>query len=91
MIVHLGMSGSLRLVAAERRRPGRHDHVDLEFDGGRVLRLTDPRRFRQHSFPRRRLARTLADRDLGVEPLGNEFDGDFLHRGSARPARRDQD
>jgi formamidopyrimidine-DNA glycosylase len=44
VILHLGMSGSLRLAAAAQL-PGRHDHVDLRVDGGRVLRLSDPRRF----------------------------------------------
>jgi formamidopyrimidine-DNA glycosylase len=43
LIVHLGMSGSLRLLPADAP-PGKHDHVDLVF-GDRVLRLRDPRRF----------------------------------------------
>lgn len=43
LIVHLGMSGSLRLLPAGTP-PGKHDHVDLVFDD-RVLRLRDPRRF----------------------------------------------
>ena len=43
-ILHLGMSGSLRLVA-QRRPADRHDHVDLRLDCGQALRLTDPRRF----------------------------------------------
>jgi formamidopyrimidine-DNA glycosylase len=43
LIVHLGMSGSLRLLPADTP-PGKHDHVDLVF-GDRVLRLRDPRRF----------------------------------------------
>src|SRR4051794_12682762 len=44
LIVHLGMTGSLRVHRnpPERRR---HDHVDIEFDGGVVLRYHDPRRF----------------------------------------------
>ena len=43
LIVHLGMSGSLRLVAAGTP-PGKHDHFDLAI-GDRLLRLRDPRRF----------------------------------------------
>ena len=43
-ILHLGMSGSLR-ICRPAPPPGAHDHVDLEFDDGRVLRFTDPRRF----------------------------------------------
>ncbi|MDX5363722.1 MAG: bifunctional DNA-formamidopyrimidine glycosylase/DNA-(apurinic or apyrimidinic site) lyase [Pseudazoarcus pumilus] len=76
VIVHLGMSGSLRVVDA-RAPVGKHDHVDLLF-GDTALRLRDPRRFglvtwhagapEQHPL----LAR------LGVEPLQPGFDGDWL-------------
>ena len=46
LILHLGMSGSLRLLpAAAITPPGKHDHVDLVLDNGVVLRLRDPRRF----------------------------------------------
>jgi formamidopyrimidine-DNA glycosylase len=71
LLVHLGMSGSLRLVDPSRPAE-KHDHVDLQF-GGIVLRLRDPRRFgamvwmtgdpMQH--------RLLAG--LGIEPLSEEF------------------
>ena len=43
-IMHLGMSGSLRIVAAGEP-PGVHDHVDLVLGDGQALRLRDPRRF----------------------------------------------
>lgn len=44
LIVHLGMSGSLRVLP--RMTPvGKHDHFDLVLDSGMVVRLTDPRRF----------------------------------------------
>src|SRR5271155_3161018 len=43
LIVHLGMSGSLRLVAGAPPKP--HDHWDLVLDNGRALRFHDPRRF----------------------------------------------
>lgn len=43
-ILHLGMSGTLRILEAgtESRK---HDHIDMQISGGRVLRLNDPRRF----------------------------------------------
>ena len=44
LLVHLGMSGSLRVVAPTDT-PGRHDHIDLLLDGGACLRYHDPRRF----------------------------------------------
>jgi formamidopyrimidine-DNA glycosylase len=43
-LVHLGMSGSLRVLPAAHP-PGKHDHWDLVLDDGRALRLNDPRRF----------------------------------------------
>jgi formamidopyrimidine-DNA glycosylase len=44
LLVHLGMSGSLRVVAA-KDPPGRHDHIDIIFRDGPCLRFNDPRRF----------------------------------------------
>lgn len=44
LIIHLGMSGSIRILQADRP-PGPHDHVDLVMQGGVRLRYTDPRRF----------------------------------------------
>lgn len=78
LIVHLGMSGSLRLVRSSVE-PGPHDHVDLAINDGRVLRLTDPRRFGSIHFQEGDWREHWLIRDLGVEPLDNEFDGDFLH------------
>lgn len=44
LLVHLGMSGSIRLLPREAA-PGPHDHIDIMTVDGRVLRYTDPRRF----------------------------------------------
>src|SRR5579862_6443426 len=44
VILHLGMSGSLRSVPVQSAR-GKHDHVDIVLESDRCLRLTDPRRF----------------------------------------------
>jgi formamidopyrimidine-DNA glycosylase len=77
LIVHLGMSGSLRLVAPGTP-PQKHDHVDLAFAHS-VLRLRDPRRFgallwhEGGDIERHPLLAVL-----GVEPLADEFDGDWL-------------
>jgi formamidopyrimidine-DNA glycosylase len=78
LIVHLGMSGSLRVIEPQSA-PRKHDHLDLVF-GGSALRLRDPRRFgvvlwsRGNSSGHPLLAR------LGVEPLSEEFSTDFLYR-----------
>ncbi len=77
LIVHLGMSGSLRVL-----EPGAevltHDHVDLEFDR-RVVRLNDPRRFGCVLFhPGEDAGRHWLLEHLGLEPLSNEFHGTYL-------------
>jgi len=78
MLVHLGMSGSLRLTAVSVP-PATHDHIDVELDDGMALRFNDPRRFGSFHF--------TADADrhpllasLGPEPLGDAFDGGHLAR-----------
>lgn len=79
LIVHLGMSGRLWLVDAATP-PEKHDHFDLEFSNGRIVRLRDPRRFGlvlwQAGDPL--LHALLAN--IGPEPLTADFDGAALHR-----------
>ena len=83
LIVHLGMSGSLRVVARdEPYRP--HDHVALQLSNGRSLRLNDPRRFGCVLFQPGDVYEHKLLRHLGVEPLGNEFSGALLHRASRK-------
>ncbi|MBI3479123.1 MAG: bifunctional DNA-formamidopyrimidine glycosylase/DNA-(apurinic or apyrimidinic site) lyase [Nitrosomonadales bacterium] len=72
LILHLGMSGSLRVLPADAA-PEKHDHFDLILDNGTLMRLRDPRRFGAvlwhggdvHTHP------LLAS--LGPEPLENDF------------------
>jgi formamidopyrimidine-DNA glycosylase len=78
VIVHLGMSGSLRVVDPAQP-PGTHDHVDLVF-GDVALRLRDPRRFGLVVWqPGEGLAHPMLAR-LGIEPLEDEFTGTWLSR-----------
>lgn len=78
-ILHLGMSGSLRIV--DSGEPAAvHDHVDFRFASGVALRFTDPRRFgcllwQAKDAPEHKLLASL-----GPEPLGDEFDGERLFR-----------
>jgi formamidopyrimidine-DNA glycosylase len=77
LLVHLGMTGFLRLLRGIFP-PGKHDHLDFIFDDGQLLRFHDPRKFgivawltgdpRQHPL--------LAD--IGPEPLTGAFDGRYL-------------
>jgi formamidopyrimidine-DNA glycosylase len=79
MLVHLGMSGSLRIDAAGRA-PKKHDHVEWTLDNGSLLRLHDPRRFGSVHWIKDSPGDHPLLRDLGPEPLAAEFDGDYLHR-----------
>lgn len=78
LIGHLGMSGSLRLVAAGTPA-GKHDHVDIELDSGMVLRYTDPRRFGALLWARADEPHALLGK-LGPEPLSEAFDGERLYQ-----------
>ncbi len=77
LLVHLGMSGSLRLVDP-RESPGRHDHVDWLFARGQLLRLRDPRRFGAVLWHTGAIEDHPLLHHLGPEPLGPEFDGGYL-------------
>ena len=83
LIVHLGMSGSLRIVSPDVP-PRPHDHWDLVIDSGKVLRFHDPRRFGSLHW-------TLGDpldhpllAKLGPEPLSGDFDGEYLYRATRK-------
>ena len=79
LILHLGMSGSLRVLDADSP-PGRHDHFDLELSNGRCLRLRDPRRFGAVLWTEQAPDRHPLLARLGPEPLGPEFSGERLYR-----------
>lgn len=81
IILHLGMSGSLRVVRCRTPRDP-HDHVEFVLPGGHCLRLRDPRRFGAVLFTRRDPLQHRLLRDLGPEPLADEFDGAYLYRKS---------
>lgn len=73
LIIHLGMSGNLRIVPADQPLKT-HDHVDLVLDDGHLLRFNDPRRFGSVHFTQTPESHPLLAR-LGPEPLGGDFDG----------------
>ena len=86
LILHLGMSGSLRLLPAGTP-PGKHDHFDLVLGNGALVRLHDPRRFGAvlwHEGDDAGAHPLLAA--LGPEPLGKGFDARYL-REAARGRR----
>jgi formamidopyrimidine-DNA glycosylase len=77
VILHLGMSGSLRVLPA-RTPPEKHDHIDFVFKNGLCLRLRDPRRFGSiHWMSGDPLTHKLLNK-LGPEPLSDDFTGEVL-------------
>jgi formamidopyrimidine-DNA glycosylase len=89
LIVHLGMSGHLR-VLPEGVDLKKHDHFDLVVrgpEGRRVLRLHDPRRFGAvlwHGHDDGELEQHVLLRGLGVEPLEDKFSGALLHQATRK-------
>lgn len=77
LILHLGMSGSLRIlnqsVPAEK-----HEHVEILFNNGKVLRLRDPRRFGAALWTVQPPDKHALLAALGPEPLADDFDGEYL-------------
>lgn len=81
LIVHLGMSGSLR-VAPDSLPLRLHDHVEWLLEDGRAVRFNDPRRFGSiHWVEVDPLTHPLLA-ELGPEPLSDDFDGNTLYRKS---------
>ncbi|MDP1633715.1 MAG: bifunctional DNA-formamidopyrimidine glycosylase/DNA-(apurinic or apyrimidinic site) lyase [Gallionellaceae bacterium] len=78
LILHLGMSGSLRILAAVTTAE-KHDHFDLLLEDGQVLRLRDPRRFGAVLWHGGDVALHPLLASLGPEPLEKEFSGEYLY------------
>ncbi len=77
LLLHLGMSGSLRVVPGATP-PLLHDHLDISFQAGHLLRFTDPRRFGFLDWSLDPVAfRWL--RGLGPEPLTSDCTGQYLY------------
>ncbi|GAB5605943.1 bifunctional DNA-formamidopyrimidine glycosylase/DNA-(apurinic or apyrimidinic site) lyase [Sideroxyarcus sp. TK5] len=79
LILHLGMSGSLRILP-HGTPPERHDHFDLVLDNGKLMRLRDPRRFGAVLWHKGDILEHPLLVTLGPEPLGEAFDADYLYR-----------
>jgi len=79
LIMHLGMSGSLR-VLPQRTARKTHDHLDLWLDSGQALRFNDPRRFGCCLYTSTDPLQHPLLAKLAPEPLQAEFDGAYLYR-----------
>src|SRR6201995_1842669 len=95
LLMHLGMSGSFRVVAdGDATTPGQfhhpraedraHDHVLFHMSSGALIVFNDPRRFGYMKIiARKAIEDEPLLKGLGPEPLGNEFDADMLARSCA--------
>lgn len=80
LIIHLGMSGRLRIMPLNSQI-SKHDHVDFTFDhGGPILRYTDPRRFGSILWTKDNPMDHILLSRLGPEPLDKEFNVEYLYR-----------
>ncbi len=89
IVMHLGMSGSLRVVDASLP-PQKHDHVDIVFDNGRCLRLRDPRRFGAVLWTSDPEHHPLLA-NLGPEPSSDDFNAAYLFERSRNRRRAVRD
>ncbi|MCP4700922.1 MAG: bifunctional DNA-formamidopyrimidine glycosylase/DNA-(apurinic or apyrimidinic site) lyase [Gammaproteobacteria bacterium] len=78
ILIHLGMSGTLRIAPA-KLPPQKHDHLDLVFRHGVCLRYRDPRRFGSVLWTQAPIREHPLLANLGPEPLSNDFTGKFLY------------
>jgi formamidopyrimidine-DNA glycosylase len=79
LILHLGMSGNVRVLPAETPRLT-HDHFDLVLDSGRTIRFNDPRRFGSlHYTTGDPNAHPLLS-SLAPEPFDPAFNTEYLWR-----------
>ncbi len=79
LLLHLGMSG--RLCLLERDFPAeKHDHFDIRFEDGRVIRLRDPRRFGAVLWLDKQPLQHALLSNLGPEPLEADFNSDYLYQ-----------
>jgi formamidopyrimidine-DNA glycosylase len=95
LIMHLGMSGSFYVFHAgraagvsnyyqQRAQHAAHDHIVFHMSSGAIVTFNDPRRFGSMKIvPRKNLDAEPLIKELGPEPLGNEFDAAMLARACA--------
>lgn len=78
LLVHLGMTGFLRLLRGTHQ-PGKHDHLDIVFDDGHVLSFHDPRKFGIVAWITGDPLQHPLLSGIGPEPLSGAFDGACLY------------
>ena len=79
LIWHLGMSGSMRILPIDTTAQS-HEHVELQLANGQALKFRDPRRFGALLYSETDPLQHRLLSQLGPEPLGDDFDTDYLHQ-----------
>jgi formamidopyrimidine-DNA glycosylase len=83
LIIHLGMSGSLRVLHQDTPLT-RHDHLDIILSDNKLLRYNDPRRFGAILMTEDNPAEHSLLNSLGPEPLAHLFDGAYLKKAALK-------
>lgn len=84
LLIHLGMSGNLRITSQDQAA-GKHDHIDFIFDDDTVLRFNDQRKFGCILWETGNIDKHPLLASLGPEPLSPAFNSEYLqHRASKR-------
>jgi len=79
LLIHLGMSGHISLLD-RNYPPEKHDHFDIQFHSGQVLRLNDPRRFGAVLWAGELPNEHVLLSKLGPEPMGDDFSVQYLQQ-----------
>ncbi|MBF0266335.1 MAG: bifunctional DNA-formamidopyrimidine glycosylase/DNA-(apurinic or apyrimidinic site) lyase [Gammaproteobacteria bacterium] len=83
LIIHLGMSGSIHIVLVSAKQvPQKHDHIDIKFENGIILRYRDPRRFGAVLWCDGNPLEHSLLTNLGPEPLTSDFEVDTFYQAS---------
>ena len=80
LLIHLGMSGSLRVLNYPNDSATKHDHYDIHLANGTIIRYRDPRKFGALLWTRQSPAIHRLIKHLGPEPLDQDFDGNVLYQ-----------
>ena len=83
VLIHLGMSGKLR-ISKNLKSPVKHEHWDINFIDGWSLRYTDIRKFGAMLKTKKDPNKHKLIKNLGPEPLGNKFNGEYLFEKSRK-------
>lgn len=79
LLIHLGMSGVISLINNKTNKVKKHDHFDIIFEDGNILRYNDVRKFGSVHWIKS-LSRHFLTKNLGVEPLSDEFTSSYLYQ-----------